>query len=164
MKTLSTIGAALAISMAFGGTAQACAVLLPPEVLIDQGYENNRYTSVILAQVIEAGYTEKASKDWHPWAAKATPLTDLSDVPVAVDMPAGEVDKTRVYSFGRTGSTAACDDGLPSPSKGDIWILYMNNDKIANAYPLEMAYRIDTRLRSEWMIGPSAAEVGDAPN
>ena len=45
MKTLSTIGAALAISMAFGTAAQACTVLLPPEVLIEQGYENNRYTS-----------------------------------------------------------------------------------------------------------------------
>ena len=123
---------------------------------------------VVLAQVIEAGYTEKADKDWHPWAAKAMPLTDLSDVPVAVDTPAGDVDKAKIYSFGRTGSTAACDDGIPSPSKDDIWILYMNGDKVANAYPLEMAYRIDTRLRSEWMIigrngGSSDVAPGNAP-
>ncbi|MEE9432941.1 MAG: hypothetical protein V3V15_01725 [Sphingorhabdus sp.] len=168
MKTLSTISAALVISAAFGGPAQACRLYSTPETVVADRYENNRYTSIILAQVIEAGYTEKARNDWHPWAAKAMPLTDLSDVPIAVDTPTREVDKTRIYSFGRTGSTSACDDGVPSPSKDDIWILYMSGDKVINAYPLEMAYRIDTRLRSEWMIGKkdgsSPAKSGKAPD
>ena len=64
MKTLSTISAAMAISAAFGGPAQACRSYSTPETVVEQSYENNRYTSIILAQVIEAGYTEKASKDW----------------------------------------------------------------------------------------------------
>lgn len=57
------------------------------------------------------------------------------------------------YEIGRTGSSAACDDGQAIAKPGEVWVLYLFRDAqsdrmlVAHSYPLSVARRIDPRFR-----------------
>jgi hypothetical protein len=64
----------------------------------------------------------------------------------------GRTDATS-YEIGRTGSSAACDDGQAIGKPGEVWVLYLSRHpqlgrmSVAHSYPLNVARLIDPRFR-----------------
>ncbi len=75
------------------------------------------------------------------WSAKAELIKTLS----------GNGNLTEAQ-IGRTGSSAACDDGIPIPQIGEVWVLYLeatdNKIDATLTYPIGIAKQIDPALES----------------
>ena len=153
MKILSSLTAIIMALSIPVGAAQACSFNKPIFMRIADGYKTGQYTSILVARITEAQSIGEKGNDWNAWKARAAPFSDLSNIPVHPDVDDNLLArKGKSYGFSRTGSTAACDDGVGKPSTGDMWILYMHNDQVARAYPMLVAYRNDPKLQSEWII------------
>jgi hypothetical protein len=54
------------------------------------------------------------------------------------------------FTFGRTGSTAACDVGITPPRPGDVWVLYLaernGRTLVLHSYPIDVARAADPKL------------------
>ena len=100
-----------------------------------------------MVRVVKAGYTDKARPDSHPWEATA--------VPVRVLMGFGGEQKFKLF---RSGSSSACDDLIPPPRPGDLWVVYVPSSKLDRqfagqlagrpylTYPIAIALENDPRL------------------
>ena len=105
--------------------------------------------TVVLVEVLRADYTEKAQPDWHPWRGTVVRQRILK----------GHTNKDN-FQIDRTGSTTACDDLIPVPKAGDVWVLYLKGDEQVpvngpslGAFPLDVARQydpwLDTLLKNE---------------
>jgi hypothetical protein len=88
-------------------------------------------------RVTEAGYTQEARGDAHPWQARAT-----------IERVLRGPRRSGAILFSRGFGSAACDDGTPVPGRGDRWVLYLSRDHrggvVVNlSYPLAVALRED---------------------
>lgn len=94
---------------------------------------------VVLAEVEQAAYEGTRQDDWYPWKGRA----------VAKQVLRGETS-VQHFEFGRTGSTAACDDGLSPPAPRAVWVLYLKEQdgkpQVLLAYPLAIARDADPTL------------------
>ena len=106
------------------------------------------YDAVVIATVEGSGYTEPAP-GMRPWRASARLNRTLYGKPNANN-----------FVFGRTGSSALCDDGQAPPRVGDKWVLYLSDDRgqleVYSSYPLSLAHKIDPRFQQK---EPAAAKV-----
>lgn len=117
-------------------SAEACRVFIPPEARLI-----NEFTAVAIGTVEAARYTSDPQPDWHSWEA----MVRLSEI--VEGAPAEPV-----YRIGRTGSSAACDDGQPLPRDGDTWVVYLREHPAGGlyareSYPLTLAREIDLRFQ-----------------
>ncbi len=128
---------ALGAAVAATSSANACIVNNPPAVRIDQ----SRADTVILATVLEASYTGERGPDYRPWRGH-----------VQLKQVLRGSTSTRRFSIERSGSSAACDDGIAPPAIGDTWVLYLgrrNGKKaVLLSYPLEIVRAADPTLFS----------------
>ena len=88
--------------------------------------------TVVLAHVEQADYIAELQNDYHPWEGFV----------VVKHILKGRTD-TKIFPIGRSGSSAACDDGIPAPKPGDAWVLYLKNDEQVANYGYELAYPLD---------------------
>lgn len=95
--------------------------------------------TVVLVSVLRAAYTGVRGPDWRPWNGTVRLERVLRGQTVAKRFP-----------IGRSGSTAACDDGIPPPRAGDRWVLYLGTsngeETVRLAYPLAVAHSADPNL------------------
>lgn len=95
-----------------------------------------------IARVLQAGYTGEAGPDWKPWTGT-----------VRVERVVNGFTPLIGFTIGRSGSTAACDDGIGPPIPGDLWALYIGKRNgrtvLVNAYPLELAVGVDPKLSGD---------------
>ena len=141
---LSDIAAAATLAT-FVATAPglACRYNAPPAVRIDRG----GFDAVVAGTVEQASYTGERRTDWRPWRGTVRVARVLRGSTAA-----------RRLRIGRTGSTAACDDGLAPPKPGETWILYLRHQNgsasVIHAYPTRIARTAD----------PAVAIALDHPN
>lgn len=125
------LGAALLLSEA----VLACRVNPSPAARVNRDFD-----AIVVARVVSAGYTGETGPDWRPWTGTTEFRRSISGVPVP-----------RVMKIGRSGSSAACDDGVLPPPPGEDWVLYLDRHngklRVVQSYPLTMALRFDRRLR-----------------
>jgi hypothetical protein len=120
--------------------AQACRAYRSPGDRIAGLSEHPHFAGALLVRVKDARYTEPARPDYHPWQADAAIRRSGASL------------RTGIISFGRTGSSSACDDLTPVPKRGDLWVLYLSRSGDGKAvdvnlsYPLAVAKREDPRL------------------
>jgi hypothetical protein len=120
--------------------AEACRRnMLIPERIARSGAD-----TIVLAEVKGAAYLAGAAADteYRAWEGSIF-LKRILKGQTAV----------RNFRIGRSGSTAACDDGIPAPKLGDAWVVYFKNGEqpspehgFWNSYPLEIARQADPRL------------------
>ena len=115
--------------------ALACRVNRPPAARVNRDFD-----AIVVAVVGSAGYTGEKGLDWHPWAGTTRFKRSIKGSPVPL-----------TFEIGRTGSTAACDDGVDPPKAGEEWVIYLERRDgrltVAQSYPLAMAIHFDARLR-----------------
>lgn len=72
--------------------------------------------SVLLVDVVHAAYDRSGygSISNHPWSGV-----------VAVNRVMAGQSPVHHYEISRTGSSAACDDGVSVPRPGDKWVVYL---------------------------------------
>jgi hypothetical protein len=100
-------------------SAQACRYLAMPGERIDRAFRSDTIAAVVLARVERAAYTGERGHDWHPWSGSARFVRLLSGKTIA-----------RRFELYRSGSSAACDDGVPVPKSGDLWVIYVKKQPI----------------------------------
>jgi hypothetical protein len=126
--------AALATSLA-ASPALACRYNAPPAVRIARG----GFDAVVAGTVEQASYIGERGPDWRPWRGTVRVTRLLRGSTGARRLP-----------IGRTGSTAACDDGLAPPNRGETWILYLRHQNgsasIVHAFPVRIARSADPAL------------------
>ena len=148
MKFVAKLACGMLAFSAATGSANACTMLRSIDARISDGYEQADFTSVLVAKVTDA---ERAGQ--RGWKGTAIALGDLTDIPIHPDLDDSQFpEKNKSYTIGRTGESAACDDGVPKPKANDIWVMYMFNDTVRQAYPMLTAYDNDPRLQKEWII------------
>ena len=139
VRSAILLGLILTLGVAAPTVASACRINQPPESRIKRTFD-----TVVIATVVRADYTGETGPDLHPWEGSAQ----------VIRVVAGAADAPQ-YLFGRSGSTAACDDGLPPPQPGETWVLYLNkaNDRsgltVNLSYPLSLVRDLDPRLANE---------------
>lgn len=117
--------------------ALACRVNLPASQRIAGLHRSGHLRGVVLVRVLAAGYTAPARHDYHPWEARADVVRVLSGPRLAGPL-----------RFRRSGSSAACDDGLAPPARGELWVLYMadygaGETGVNLSYPLALVRQAD---------------------
>ena len=136
MKALHLL-IALGVAVAATVPANACVVNNPPGVRIGQV----RADTVILATVREATYTGQRKPDYRPWRGH-----------VQLKKVLRGSTSTQRFSIARSGSSAACDDGITPPARGDIWVIYLGRRDgkqiVLLSYPLAIARAADPTLFS----------------
>lgn len=120
--------------------ASACRYNAPAATRIGALQRSGYLGGVVVVRVLEAGYTAPARRDYHPWEARAEAVRVLRG-------PAGGGR----FRFGRSGSSAACDDGLRPPARGELWVVYLarhdaDGTAVSLSYPLALVRRIDPVL------------------
>lgn len=120
--------------------ASACRAIIPAATRIDYLHRGGHVRGVLLVRVTEAGYTAPAQRDYHPWIARTAVVRVLMGP-----------RRASAFSFGRSGSSAACDDGLPPPARGALWVLWLTGDGpggpiINMSLPLDQAQQADPRI------------------
>lgn len=120
------------------GPSWACRAFFPPSERVLRPFD-----AIVIGRVQAAAYTAPEALDWHPW----------SGVVSVEHSVLGKADARR-YAIGRTGGSAACDDGQPPPEKGERWVLYLGRNpntgalQVLQSYPLRLARQWDGRLAS----------------
>lgn len=133
----ASLFAASALALGLCGTAQACRINQPPELRV-----THAYAAVVLARIESAAHDDRFSGDrQRAWKATARRTGAIEGQPVTQE----------VFEIGRTGQSAACDDGQPIARVGETWALYLHRDSqggftASASYPLDLARRIDPRL------------------
>ena len=128
----------MAVAVAPIYPAFGCRINLPAETRI----RTSNAETVVLASVLEAKYGEAAflTGERYPWIGS-----------VQVEQTLRGQTKMLHFQIGRTGSSAACDDGIPRPEVGDLWILYLATYKgeelVVQAYPSAIAISADPTLQ-----------------
>ena len=116
--------------------AHACRANLAPAQRISLA----KAETVVLASVLSADYTGERGPDWRPWEGTVQVEQVLR----------GQTGAER-FPVGRRGSSAACDDGIPPPRPGDLWVLYLGTfngeESVLLAYPVSIARSADPTLR-----------------
>lgn len=130
----------LSAMLAAATPALACRARVSAAWRIDYLHRGGHVRGVLLVRVTEAGYTAPAQYDYHPWEARSA-LVRVVHGP----------RRTGPLLFGRSGSSAACDDGLPPPRPGALWVLYLTGDgpggpSVNISLPLDQARQADPRL------------------
>lgn len=119
------------------GEARACRVYQSPETRVRYPHD-----AVILARIESADYQDFIGDTGRAWRAVARRTASIQ----------GHIVEQQVFEIGRTGQSTACDDGQPIAKVGETWALYLSRrpdgSYVASAsYPLDMARKIDPRLR-----------------
>lgn len=136
MRLLPTLLTAVVLALAGGGQALACRVGHRP---LDPA--NRPYDAIVLVTVRSAAYGEQLGERPSWKATGRLRQTVLGDPGSAT------------FEFGRTGSSAACDDGLPIPALGEVWVLYMSRHPqsgtlfVNRSAPLRLIGPVDPRLK-----------------
>ena len=135
-KTTAPLGLAVAAVLAgSAGPAVACRYNAPAEERVRRDYD-----AVVVATVTASTYGV-----WHRGAERPSwQATGRSERLVKGAAPSGD------YAFGRSGASAACDDGQPAPRVGERWVLYLQAVEgrvhVTQSYPLTLAETIDPRF------------------
>lgn len=134
MRLLFLAVVATAVGLA-ASPAHACRVNLDPAQRIGRA----KAETVVIASVLNAAYTGETGPDWRPWEGTVQVERVLR----------GQTGAAR-FSVSRSGSSAACDDGIPPPRPGDLWVLYLGTsngrESVRLAYPLSIARAADPTL------------------
>ena len=131
--------ALFALIIGFGvvaSSAQACRVNQPPEARMSQTYDAVVIGTVVSAQQRDADAPGE-SRAWEAVVEVASTIEGTADA--------------SSYQIGRTGDSAACDDGQPIARVGETWVLYLrrhaSNGMVAGySYPYQQARELDRRL------------------
>lgn len=130
------IAAALVVGFA-SNSADACSYNAPPSIRIAQAGAK----TVVLVTVAQASYTGQRKPDYRPWKGAAQLKRVLRGT-----------TKTKRFSIERSGSSAACDDGIPPPAVGQTWVLYLGqrngSQVVLLSYPIAVARSADPDLFS----------------
>lgn len=141
MKAVA-IAASVVLGMLAAPPARACRVNAPA----DERIARSGFDTVVLGTVEHADYTGERGSDWHPWKGTVRVERTLR----------GDTEARRLV-IGRTGSTAACDDGVEPPKPGDAWIVYLRHENgaasVVLAYPFSIALSADPTLRGDAGLG-----------
>lgn len=116
--------------------AEACRVNLPPHVRIARDFDG-----VVVGVVENPRLNNRASRERPGW-----------DAVVRVTRVVEGQARLGRYRIGRTGDSAACDDGQPMPAAGELWVVYLRDlpgDRTDSAisYPLTFSRQADPRFR-----------------
>ena len=139
-RALIRIALAASVAALLASPAPACRASIPAPQRIAALQRGPLFAGTLLVRITSARYTQRARPDWHPWEAQARILRTLRGP-----------RRTGAFTFGRSGSTTACDDLTPVPARGDLWVLYLaprgRGEIAANlSYPLAAALRADPTL------------------
>ena len=134
LKTLTCLFSTLII-LSVPATASACRAYRPPQARV-----NGSFDAVVFATITESAFVKGYTGEGPAWQASAKITHTFSGKPDVM-----------TFTFGRTGSSAACDDGQPIALVGETWVLYLwkpENDTwmVADSYPLSLARKIDKRF------------------
>ncbi len=132
---LFVLSALLALGAA--SAAQACRARQLPEERIQQPFD-----AIIIARIETAIPVEGLGADpgRTAWSATARRTAGIKGI-------LGQ----SLFEIGRTGQSAACDDGQPIAKVGELWALYLQRRPdgsffASESYPLDWARRVDLRL------------------
>ena len=124
----------LAPLICFDARALACRYNAPPSERISRAMGSA--DTLAIGSVETSRYLSPSNENERAWTAKVH----------VQDVIRGKADKDR-YNISRTGQTTMCDDGVPLPSSGDKWAIYIghvNGEEIVElAYPLKIAFATD---------------------
>jgi hypothetical protein len=136
MVRLYLIVASLVVGLT-SHSADACSIYTAPDVRIAR----INAKTVVLVTVVQASYTGERTPDYRPWKGVAQLKRVLRGA-----------TSTRRFSIRRSGSTAACDDGISPPAVGETWILYLGqrdgSEVVLLSYPAAVARSADPDLFS----------------
>lgn len=136
MKFALVVIAALLLGWSTPGAAGACTINRPAILRLQQPAD-----AIAIGRVSGAHYTRRHAVERRPWVAQVKVERVLL----------GRV-KGKTHPIGRSGSSAACDDGAPLPPNGELWVLYFRKHPTTGqlyqsyAYPLWLAVKSDPRL------------------
>lgn len=128
----------LSILLCLAPTALACTFNAPAEhrvILV------RRSADAVVIGVVESARYGRSGPDWKPWTGT-----------VRVErVVRGQVQK-RHYPINRSGSSSACDDGVPAPARGEKWVIYLGmdrgNETVLLSYPVNIARSVDPDLQA----------------
>lgn len=142
MRGLHIVTAALMFGLT-SMSAYACIINNPPGWRIARAGAK----TVVLVKVLDASYTgprkpHKQRKLYNgPWKGS-----------VQLKRVLRGATKTKRFSIERSGDSAACDDGIPPPTVGQTWVLYLGPrdgvQAVLLSYPLNVARSADPTLFS----------------
>lgn len=116
-------------------SAQACIFQEFPAERINRV----RADTVVMGTVIEASYRDQTRYGSRPWIGTVQ----------AKRVIRGKT-KTARFTISRSGDSAACDDGIKAPARGDLWVVYLRKEAgketVALAYPISVAQQADPNL------------------
>jgi hypothetical protein len=135
------IAAAAAALVAAAGPAGACRVQRSPEQRLASAYKLGLISGVALVRITRSDYIRPRLGKARPWEADGD-----------VERLLGGSYLGRSVSFRRGSGSAACDDGLPPPRRGELWVVYIGKGAttdrpVRHSYPLGIALAADPRLR-----------------
>jgi hypothetical protein len=136
-----------------GSVAYACRYNAP----IDQRIERTDADTVVLAEVVSAAHYALPGPDWMPKADSNNVERAWQGAAVIKRLLSGHTE-AKQFHIGRSGQSSMCDDGIPMPKIGDIWVIYMRSVERPTelAYPLDVARKADTQL--DKLLVPSAVK------
>jgi hypothetical protein len=131
---------AVAAALTIATPSEACRVYRPPAQRVADGYKTRTVSAVTLVKVLDANYTRLPISDAHPWSASAKIVQVLH----------GSYSRQMVH-FERGWGSAACDDGLPPPAVGELWVVYFwkraeGDQPVWVSYPAKVAFAADPSL------------------
>ena len=137
LKTLIFLFSTL-IMLSIPTTVNACRAYRPPQERVSGDFD-----AVVIATVTKSAFVEGIAGELPAWQASAKITQTFS----------GKPDVT-TFTFGRSGSSVACDDGQPIAIVSETWVLYLSkpeNDKwsVSQSYPLSLARKIDKRFTGQ---------------
>lgn len=136
MRAFNVLCALAAITLATA-SAQACIFQEFPAQRISRVQAD----TVVLGTVIEASYRDQTRYGSRPWSGT-----------VQVKLVIRGKTKTARFPISRSGDSAACDDGIKAPARGDLWVVYLRKEAgketVALTYPVSVARQADPSLAS----------------
>jgi hypothetical protein len=106
------------------------------------GYKSGAISSVAIVRITGAEYTGEPVGGAHPWQASADIERIIQGSPPA-----------QTVRFERGWGSAACDDGRPPPTIGELWVVYFwrrssGDQPVWQTYPADVAFEADPRIHS----------------
>lgn len=134
-RQVSLAALSVGLGLCIVGSAEACRVYQTPQTRVAHAYD-----AIVLAKIESAQYVDGLGDRQRPWRAVARPTSAVE----------GHV-KQSVFEIGRTGQSAACDDGQSIAEIGETWVLYLQRRAeggytASASYPLSFARGIDPRF------------------
>lgn len=115
------------------GPALACKQLVYPDHI------RYPYDAAVVVSVRSARFEGDQSRFFF-WGAQGEVRRVLKGQPDA-----------KIYGFGLAWESALCGRNKPPPAPGELWVLYLTRENgrlvQSEAYPLDVARRIDPQLR-----------------